>query len=348
MNLQTEGEQNNLVPQTKTNNSKKLFLPILGVVALTVIVGFLIYVLTQKESEILKRDVVIAELEEKFPDMVNFPEPEEWDRIDEASIIAVDFPADWGLRWGESYYFKQSSGTEDYTWSIQLKANGAVSEKVTIDKLGATFPDRRVVSIEEMVINNIPAKKVEVASDSYPYLREAAILMDGKEVGRPDKYVVISNHGNNFPFFERFYSSFQLKPLQPWEIVRKERNRELEQKEPEVRPSTASAEGSLDVEYVGNDQYILNGTLIPPKPCTGNELIQFNLAYGNGETKSYSVADCQTQEFSETMTVPQSFAPVFPELIMRQVDEGTDVWVNYLQARYKIVTTTNPPNIQSL
>lgn len=324
-------------------NSKEIISIVLMVIIL-IVIGTVSFFVTPSSQETSQSEQKIEIMPE-----AKVAEPEKWEWIDEGAIIAVEFPSEWGLRWGPGYYhFLQTAGGEAFTWSITLKENGPMVKGLAIDKMGINFPDRRVGTEEAIEVNGMPAIKVEVVSDTNPNLKEVAILIDGKSVDRPETLVVISNHGNNYKFFERFYKSFKLKTPQSGEKTQADATSAVRETAPQVKPASATASGDLKVVYLGNNTYQFSGTINPPSPCSGNELIQFKLDYGNGQEKSYSVADCNTQTFLETASLPVSPIPVFPELLMRQVDSGTSVWTNYLQTRYKIDTANKQPIIQKL
>ncbi len=110
-----------------------------------------------------------------------------------------------------------------------------------------------------------------------------------------------------------------------------------------------TARGTLIVEPVSSVAMKLNVVVYPPRDCTGEEQLEFVLTIGNGETRTYKIEDCKVGKYTENVIYLPSLVPAYPELVMRQVDTANNVWMNYVQARYKI-DLSNPlkPGVQNL
>lgn len=132
------------------------------------------------------------------------------------------------------------------------------------------------------------------------------------------------------------------------EAARSEAGGEVSPAEPTELLATTPAEGRLRVVHLGNNFFELSGTMIPPSPCFGDELIEFELNLGNGEMENFTLADCQVQTFSRTAPISPTVAPVSPELVLRQIDTSVNAWTNLVQSRYSIRWQGSTPTITKL
>ena len=103
----------------------------------------------------------------------------------------------------------------------------------------------------------------------------------------------------------------------------------------------AEASGKITVTQVAPSTIKITGELIPPSNCAKAPDFQFELSLGNGENKIIELNDCKTKTINETVILTPSIAPLFVELILRQVDVLNNVWMNHEQSRI-IIKSTNP------
>lgn len=98
-----------------------------------------------------------------------------------------------------------------YIWVVGVYSKDTVSIESVIKRLGSQFEDRKE-SRKKVRVDGMPATFVTVTTEKVKNWKAQMVIVDGKEVGRSDRFYVLSGGANDEPGFDRFYQSFRLLP----------------------------------------------------------------------------------------------------------------------------------------
>ncbi len=101
--------------------------------------------------------------------------------------------------------------------------------------------------------------------------------------------------------------------------------------------------GYLNVQVVKATSMQLSGSIIPHSSCVGTEHMEIILDYGNGSSKSFTLEECKTVFFDETVVYTPSLIPVYPTLKLKWEDWNNQVWQYSEMSRY-MINLSNPLN----